>query len=252
MRVTVLGCGTSGGVPRIGGVWGVCDPHEPRNRRLRASILVESEGSAILVDTSPDLRAQCLENDIQRLDAVLYTHDHADHTHGIDELRVFAMMRRERVPIYADALTLATLRQRFDYIFASRTGYPAICEGHEIELAPFRVAGVDVVPFRQTHGWTTSLGFRFGSIAYSTDLNELDEDAFAALKGVDTWIVDALRPKPHPTHTHLAQTLEWIERVRPRRAYLTHMTWEMDYASLCNSLPRGVEPAYDGLVVESA
>ncbi len=251
MRATILGCGTSGGVPRIGGVWGVCDRKEPKNRRMRASILIESGGSAILVDTSPDLRAQCLENDIRHLDAVLYTHDHADHTHGIDELRAFAMMQKERVPIHADAETLATLNRRFDYIFASQPGYPAICEGHEIEVAPFRVAGVDVVPFRQRHGWLTSLGFRFGPIAYSTDLNGLDEAAFEALQGVEIWIVDALRPKPHPTHAHLELTLEWIARVRPKRAFLTHMTWDMDYATLCDQLPRGVAPAYDGLVIEA-
>ena len=160
MRATILGCGTSGGVPRIGGVWGVCDRKETRNRRMRASILVESGDAALLIDTSPDLRVQCLNNDIRRLDAVLYTHEHADHTHGIDELRAFAMMQKERVPIYADGETLGILKQRFGYIFASQPGYPAICEGHEIDLAPFRVAGVDVTPFRQGHGWMTTLGFR--------------------------------------------------------------------------------------------
>ncbi len=250
MRVTILGCGTSGGVPRIGGVWGVCDRKEPRNRRMRASILVEDAGKAILVDTSPDLRTQCLDNDIRHLDAVLYTHEHADHTHGIDELRAFSMMQKARVPIYADAETLALLTHRFGYIFASNPGYPAICNGHEIDLEPFRVAGVDVVPFRQQHGWTTSLGFRFNSIAYSTDLNFLDEEAFTALEGVEVWIVDALRLKPHVTHAHLELTLEWIARLRPKRAILTHMTWEMDYQTLVDSLPRGVEPAYDGMVIE--
>ena len=262
MQVTVLGCGTSGGVPRIsgpgdpsdhggpGGYWGDCDPSEPRNRRRRVSILVEKGDTVLLVDTSPDLRAQCLDHAIHRLDAVLYTHDHADHTHGIDELRAFAVLQRGRVPVYGDRATLATLRKRFDYAFESTTGYPPICEAHPIGLARFSLGEVDVVPFEQQHGPVTSLGFRFGSVAYSTDLNGLDEAAFQVLDGVDTWIVDALRYRPHPTHANLEQTLSWIERLRPRRAILTHMTWEMDYQTLLAELPPGVEPAYDGLVIE--
>ncbi len=258
MRATVLGCGTSGGVPRIGGPddagrgghWGACDPNEPRNRRRRASILVEEGETALLVDTSPDLRVQCLDHDIRRLDAVLYTHDHADHTHGIDELRVFALTQRRRMPVYTDRPTLTGLAKRFDYAFDASSGYPAICEAHEIDTEAFRLGEIDVVPFRQAHGPVTSLGFRFGAIAYSTDLNGLDEVAFEALNGVDTWIVDALRYEPHPTHAHLEMTLGWIERVKPRRAYLTHMTWGMDYRTLLAELPPSVEPAYDGLVVE--
>lgn len=248
MRVTILGCGTSGGVPRADGYWGSCDPTEPKNRRRRASILVQVRGANLLVDTSPDLRAQCLDANIRRLDAVLFTHAHADHTHGIDELRSFAMAAGREIPVWGDAETLATLRRRFDYAFASKGGYPAICAGHEI-VGPFHAAGIEVRPFVQQHGRTTSLGFRFGPIAYSTDLNDLDEDAFAVLAGVEVWIVDALRLEPHPTHTHLAQTLDWIARVRPRRAVLTHMTWGMDYASLRRSLPPGVEPGYDGLAI---
>jgi len=251
MRVTVLGCGTSGGVPRADGYWGDCDPTEPRNRRRRASILVEAGGARILVDTSPDLRAQCLDHDIRRIDAVLYTHAHADHTHGIDELRGFALKTGERIPVWGDRATLATLQRRFDYIFQSKTGYPAVCTVREIN-GPFQAAGIDVLAFRQEHGPVMSLGFRFGSIAYSTDLNGLDEVAFAALAGVDVWIVDALRLQPHPTHAHLETTLAWIERVRPRRAILTHMAWDMDYRTLLEELPPGVEPAYDGQVVASA
>ena len=264
MRVTVLGCGTSGGVPRIagsgdassenagapGGYWGDCDPNEPRNRRRRASILVETAETSILVDTSPDLRAQCLENGIRRLDAVLYTHDHADHSHGIDDLRAYAATQRQRIPVHGTAATLARLKRRFGYVFDAVPNYPSICEGREIDLAPFRLGDLEVVPFEQQHGPATTLGFRFGSVAYSTDLNELDDTAFRILDGVDTWIVDALRYQPHATHAHLARTLSWIERVRPRRAYLTHMTWEMDYRTLLAELPPGVEPAYDGLVIE--
>lgn len=250
MRVTMLGCGTSGGVPRIGGVWGVCDPEEPRNRRRRASIMVEHAGTRVIVDTTPDLREQCLDNDITWLDATLYTHDHADHTHGIDDLRGFMILQRKRVPIYADGATLAMLRQRFEYIFVNQNSYPAICDPRLID-GPFRVGELDVTPFYQEHGDGKSLGFRFGSIAYSTDLSGLSEQAFATLRDLDVWIVDALRPHPHPTHSHLAQTLDWIERVKPRRAILTHMTWDMDYRTLVRELPAGVEPAYDGMVIET-
>ena len=249
MKVTVLGCGTSGGVPRIGNVWGDCDPNEPKNRRSRASVAIESGATRIIIDTSPDFRAQCLRHDIDRLDAVLYTHEHADHTHGIDDLRGFLILTRRRMPIYADAYTLSILKKRFDYIFASKDNYPAIAESHLIN-GDFAVGDLQVQPFYQEHGAIQSLGFRVGDFAYSTDLVGLDEAAFETLAGVDTWLVDALRYKPHPTHAHLDLTLEWIARVKPRRAVLTHMTWDMDYATLKASLPAGVEPAYDGMVLE--
>lgn len=248
-RVTILGCGTSGGVPRVGGQWGDCDPTEPRNHRRRVSIYVEADDARLLVDTSPDLREQCLDAGVKRIDAVLYTHDHADHVHGIDDLRGFYQMQKRRIPVYGSRASLDVIERRFDYIFKPIHGYPAICEAHEIR-GPFQVNGVDVVPFEQEHGEITSLGFRFGPIAYSTDLKALPEASFAALEGVEVWIVDALRPEPHPTHAHLDLTLSWIERVKPRRAILTHMTSEMDYQTLRRALPSGVEPAHDGLVVE--
>lgn len=250
MRVTILGCGTSGGVPRIGDLWGVCDRGNPRNRRRRVSILVEAAGAKVLVDTSPDLREQCLDNGIERLDAVLYTHDHADHVHGIDDLRGFFLLQRRRIPVYASRASLNVLERRFDYVFKPMLGYPAICDAHEIR-GPFRVGDLAVTPFEQGHGEVTSLGFRFGAIAYSTDLKSLPESSFATLDGVDVWIVDALRPEPHPTHAHLDLTLSWIERLKPRRAILTHMTADMDYDTLRRTLPPGVEPAYDGMVIEA-
>jgi phosphoribosyl 1,2-cyclic phosphate phosphodiesterase len=249
MKVTILGCGTSGGVPRIGNVWGACDPKNPKNRRRRVSILVEEGAGRLLVDTSPDLREQLLDARVDRLDGVLYTHDHADHTHGIDDLRAIYHTGRKPVEIYGSSETLAILNQRFDYIFKSKLGYPSICQPHEIS-GRFEVGGIKVEPFIQDHGPITSLGFRFGKVAYSTDLNGLPEGSWQILKGVDTWIVDALRPQPHPTHPHLEMTLEWIERLKPRRAILTHMTWDMDYETLCRELPRGVEPGYDGMVIE--
>ena len=251
MRVTILGCGTAGGIPRVGNDWGRCDPNEPRNRRRRASILVEQEGTRLLVDSSPDLREQALMAGFDRLDAVLYTHDHADHVHGIDDLRFFVIRSRKRIDIYADRPTLESLTRRFAYVFKDETGgaYPAILNPHLID-GPFRLGPIPVVPFPQDHGTTTTLGFRFGPIAYTTDAVNLCPEAFAALAGVEVWIVDALRDTPHPTHAHLDRTLEWIERVKPERAILTHMNYELDYRSLVDSLPTGVEPGYDGLVVE--
>ncbi len=252
MRVTVLGCGTSGGVPRIGNQWGACEPANPRNRRRRASILVEKGDTVLIVDTSPDLREQLLEAEVSRLDGVLYTHDHADHVHGIDDLRVLAYARRAPLEVYAERATLQGLGRRFDYAFglADNSLYPAIVSGREID-GPFTVGEIEVVPFEQDHGDRTSLGFRFGAIAYSTDVVRLSEAAFAALAGVEVWLVDALRYRPHPTHAHVDQALAWIERVAPERAVLTHMTAELDYATLGAELPSGVEPAYDGLRIET-
>jgi len=249
VKVTILGCGTSGGVPRIGPLWGRCNPDNPKNRRRRVSILVEDRDTSLLVDTSPDLREQCLDAGINHLDGVLYTHDHADHTHGIDDLRGIAHAMGRKVDIFANAETLAVLRQRFGYVFESVAGYPTIANAHEI-TGPFRVGGIDVSPFTQIHGPITSLGFRFGPVAYSTDLNALPEEAFDTLQGVKVWIVDALRYDPHPTHAHLDLTLEWIERVRPEKAILTHMTWDMDYDEVKSRLPDHIVPAYDGMTIE--
>ena len=249
MKVTILGCGTSGGVPRVGNYWGICDPSEPRNRRLRSSILVQSDTTNLLVDTTPDLREQCLAANLMRLDAALYTHDHADHVNGIDDLRGFMVLQGGRIPVYGDQATIQSINQRFSYIFASAQNYPPIAEAHMID-GPFQVGDIDIVPFRQRHGGMESLGFRFGNIAYSTDLNDLPAESFEKLRELDIWIVDALRPKPHPTHTHLEQTLNWIAELQPKRAILTHMTWDMDYATLCAELPDGVEPAYDGMIIQ--
>jgi len=253
MRVTMLGCGTSSGVPQLPGDWGRCDPNEPKNWRRRVSILVETATTAVLVDTGPDMREQLLEAGIKRLDAVLITHDHGDHTHGIDDLRGFYLASGAQIPLYTNAETLERLQTRFDYIFHSRQGYTPICTGHVIAPgATVSIGDIEAVPFWQEHGAIWSLGFRFGPIAYSTDLHSLPEASYAALAGVETWIVDAVRYRPHPTHFCLDDALAAIERVGCDRAILTHMNKEMDYNELAAKLPAGVEPGYDGLVIETA
>lgn len=248
MKLTILGCGTSGGVPKMPEYWGACDPNNPKNRRLRASVLVEEGDTSVIIDTTPDMRQQMLNATVRKLDAVFYTHDHADHTHGIDDLRGFFHAARAKIPVYGDTHTLDVLRDRFRYVFVSQDGYPAMARAAAI-TGPKTVGDITMTPFEQGHGGGISLGYRFGDMAYSTDLDRLPETAFEALKGVKVWVVDALRYEPHPTHTHLAQTLEWIERVQPERAILTHMTWDMDYDTLVRQLPAGVEPGYDGMVI---
>jgi phosphoribosyl 1,2-cyclic phosphate phosphodiesterase len=257
MKVTLLGCGGSGGVPlagrEAGGHWGNCDPSNPRNRRRRVSVLVEQAGTSVLVDTSPDLRLQMLDAGIERLDAVLYTHAHADHCHGVDDLRWIVYAQGRPIDAYMDMKTQETMTRRFPYAFASSADpasfYTPLLIERLIE-GPFKVGALEVLPFVQGHGRETSLGFRFGPVAYSTDVVELDALAFEVLDGVELWIVDCLREAPHPTHAHFAKALEWIDRIKPRRAVLTHMNHTVDYDALAARCPPGVEPGYDGLVIE--
>lgn len=258
-EVRILGCGSSGGVPRLGeGApnWGACDPGNPKNRRTRSSILVSEAGSRVLVDTSPDLREQLLAAGIGRLDGVLITHDHADQTHGMDDLRVLVLQQQGRLlDLWTDKTALDSLRHKFGYIFESQrgSGYPPIIAAHELPepFVPFTVGAVPVQPFGVGHGRIRCLGYRFGPFAYTPDCDALDDAAFAALEGVDCWIVDALRHAPHPSHAHLGRTLEWIAEVKPARAVLTNMHIDMDYDTLKRELPPGVEPGYDGMVLRS-
>jgi phosphoribosyl 1,2-cyclic phosphate phosphodiesterase len=263
LEVTVLGCGSSGGVPRADGEWGACDPAEPKNARSRCSLLVRRKGeggaqTTVLVDASPDLRLQTAAARVTRLDALLLSHDHADQTHGIDDVRAFFIHQRARIPCWMDEVTHASMMRRFGYIFEAEGGYPAICD--PVAIPPHGQAWtidgpsgpIPVATFDQDHGGVRSLGFRFGDVAYSSDVVGLDEAAFAALEGVAVWIVDALRYRPHPTHAHVERTLEWIARVRPHRAILTNLHIDLDYNELAARLPPGVEPAYDGLVFEQA
>ena len=247
MRVTVLGCGPSTGVPVIGGNWGRCDPNDPRNRRRRVSVLVEIGSIVILIDTSPDLREQLLDAGATWIDAVVLTHAHADHVHGIDDLRSVNRLMGRAIPLFADAKTLTEIGRRFGYVLEPS---PEPGRFHKPTLEPREIRGFPVLPFVQDHGFSTTLGLRIGGFAYSTDVTELDDNAFDAVEGIDLWIVDCLRREPHPTHSHLAKTLSWIARVQPHRTVLTHMDQSLDYRELSAELPSGVEPGYDGLVIE--
>lgn len=252
MKVTVLGSGAAGGCPSIGRGWGACDPANPRNRRRRPSILVADGETSVLVDTSPDCREQLLDAAVRRLDAVLYTHDHADHLHGIDDLREVNRAMQAPLPIFAARETLDSIRQRFPYVLGAvaegQTIYKPMLVPNEI-AGPFKVGSLNVVPYDQDHGFCRTLGFRFGNFAYSTDVVNLPEESFEALAGLDTWLVGCLTYDPHPTHAHLDKVLGWIERVKPRRAWLTHMTPSMDYEALKACLPAHVVPAHDGLEI---
>lgn len=257
MRVTILGCGTSGGVPRPGGKdgkgeWGAANPADGRNRRRRCSILVQDKGKTVLVDTSPDLRSQLLDAHVERVDAVIWTHEHADQVHGIDDLRPYAI-RQGRIDAWADERTLGILRQRFGYCFeAEGSGvYNPIYQANQI-AGPFEAAGMPVIPFVQDHGLAPSMGFRFGQLAYANDVVTLPESAFEAIQGVEVLIVDAMRYRPHPTHAHLDRALEWIARVRPARAFLTNLHVDMDYAEIDRLTPPHVHPCQDGLVIETS
>jgi phosphoribosyl 1,2-cyclic phosphate phosphodiesterase len=261
LRITILGCGSSTGVPRIGNDWGACNPDNPKNRRRRSSVLVEKIGpngrTVVVIDTSPDLREQFLQAGVTHLDAAIYTHDHADHTHGIDDLRTLYYRQRRRIDVWADPRTLDILRKRFDYCFETPPGssYPAIVQGHVIEnYAPVTIGGPggDLVfrPFRQIHGDIDSLGIRVGDVAYSCDLNDLPDETLPYLRDLDVWLLNTLRYTPHPSHLTLTNALAWIGRVKPKRAILTHLHVDMDYDELAARLPDGVVPAYDGMVLE--
>jgi phosphoribosyl 1,2-cyclic phosphate phosphodiesterase len=252
MEVRILGCGTSSGVPRVGNDWGACDPKQPRNRRRRVSILVRHERAQILVDTGPDLREQLLDADVSGVDAVIWTHDHADHCHGIDDLRQLYFARGRPVQCYGRAAALEVIRGRFAYAFEGMSGYPPVVEGR---LLPdhLNIGGISVQAVDQPHGDILSAGLRFDAggktIVYSSDFHELTEQMAVRFEGADLWIVDALRRRPHPSHPSLGQALEYIRQLKPKRALLTHMDNSMDYDTLLAELPDGVEPAYDGMEI---
>ena len=257
-KITILGCGSSGGVPRIGNDWGKCDPKNPRNRRRRCSALVTRSGEGgttrILIDTSPDLREQMLGAGVSDVDAVLYTHEHADHTHGIDDLRAFFLMKRARVQVWADDATGRMLTTRFSYCFYTAPGsdYPPIIQLNAMQAGkPVTIEGaggsITALPFQVHHGTIDALGFRIGDMAYTPDIDGVPEQSLSALENLDLWVVDGLRRTRHPSHWSLPQTLEWIARMKPKRAVITNMHVDLDFDTLARELPAGVEPAYDGL-----
>lgn len=262
LKVTILGCGSSAGVPRVGQGWGACDPANPRNRRRRCALLVEQIGARgstnVLVDMGPDLREQLLDADVRKLDGILLTHEHADHTHGIDDVRPLAIAMRRRLDVWIDDKTYSFLEDRFDYIFRTPHGssYPPILRRHGMSIgAPVTVSGdggeVRALPFNMLHGDTTALGFRFNNLAYASDLHHMPDESVAMLQGLDVLIVDALRYTSHPTHFSVAQALELADRVKPKRTVLTNLHTDLDYATLAGELPANVTPAFDGMVLET-
>ena len=254
----ILGCGSSGGVPRLGGHWGACDPTNPKNERTRCSLLITrisgEKATRVLIDTSPDMRSQLLKAEVGTLDAVVYTHSHADHVHGIDDLRMVVFNTRERLQIWADGDTSNDLLGRFGYTFVQPKGsaYPPIFELNAIEGdITVSGAGGDIVlrPFEVAHGRIDALGFRIGDVAYLPDVSSIPDAGWDMLQNLDTWIIDALRREPHPTHSHLANTLDWIARAAPRQAILTNMHNDLDYATVAAETPDHIQPAYDGLTI---
>lgn len=261
IRFTILGCGSSPGTPRISGDWGACNPANPRNRRMRASALVERVSprgvTRVVIDTGPDFREQMLAAKVRRLDAVVYTHPHADHIHGIDDLRGFVIEQRHRIDVHADHPTLARLKASFGYCFETPVGssYPPILNAHEIDHDETVVitgegGALAFEPLPQIHGDIISLGFRIGDLAYCPDVSHFPPATAERLTGLDWLVVDALQYKPHVSHLSLSEALDWIERLKPKRAVLTHMHVPLDYDAVLRETPAHVEPAYDGMVIE--
>ena len=252
-KVIMLGAGGSTGVPTAIGYWGQCDPSNPKNLRTRASIYLEVDNVKILIDTSPDLRHQMLRHNIDDFDAVLFTHDHADHSHGIDELKsIFQKHDKQRLPIYGSHATIDSLKARFAYLFSQSDDSPylSILEPYIID-GNFKVKDIEIISFPQIHGrHMISTGFRFKNFAYSTDFSDLTPEAISQLQGLDTWIVDCLSLYTPPTHQNLAQSLTWIETLKPKHAILTHMGPTLDYQAVSAMIPENVEPGYDGLTIQ--
>jgi len=260
---TVLGCGSSGGVPRVGNVWGLCDPGEPKNRRRRCALLIDGftagqdEPTRIIIDTGCDLREQLLDARVGRVDAVFYTHEHADHTHGIDDLRVLALNTMKRVDVYFSRETGERLYEAFSYCFVAPpgSGYPPILNGHVIAPGETTViegpgGSIDVTAFEQEHGDISSLGYRVGGFAYSCDLSGIPDHSLGVVSGLDVWIIDALRPTPHPSHLSLPESLELIGQLKPKHAVLTNLHIDMDYATVARNTPGNVMPAFDGMRID--
>ena len=259
LRFTILGCGSSGGVPRLGGHWGQCDSENPKNRRSRCSMLVERHGdegtTRVLIDSSPDMRTQLLTADVGSLDAVVFTHQHADHVHGLDDLRMIVFNMRRRIDVWADGPTTDALISRFGYAFVKPEGspYPPILDLHSLD-GPVTIDGaggeVTLNPFRVGHGSIDSLGFRIAGLAYLPDVANMYPESWEAVRDLEVWVLDSLRREPHPTHTHYAQSLEWMVKAAPKQGILTNMHIDLDYQTVCDETPDNITAAYDGMVIE--
>lgn len=258
LKFTILGCGSSGGVPRLGGNWGECDPDNPKNNRRRCSLMVEritdAGTTSVLIDTSPDMRAQLLDAGIKHLDAVVFTHSHADHTNGLDDLRQYVLMQHAQIPVYADELTREGLIDRFKYAFEQPKGsmYPAILKMQELQEVT-RIEGtggaIEFMALDVDHGSMPAKGFRIGDLAYIPDVITIPDETWVKLAGLDCWIIDALRRTPHRTHTHLSNTVEWIKQIKPKRAVITNMHVDLDYTNVMAETPENTVPAYDGMTI---
>jgi len=257
LKLTILGCGNSAGAPTIGNYWGKCDPNEPRNIRLRPSVCIQSEATTIVVDTGPDFKQQVNRAGLKDVDAILYTHGHSDHTHGIDDLRVYRQLNKRVIDIFANHDTISELKSRFSYLFMERHSgiYPKVLEDHVIAdedfYKPFNIKDIEIVPYLQDHGTCRSMGYRFGEIAYSTDMVDLGQESLEALKGIKTWVVDAAayNISKNMVHANLGKIYAFNEIIGAEKVYITHMPVSMDYQTLCAELPEGYEPAYDGLEI---
>lgn len=257
MKITILGCGASGGVPLIGPHWGACDSREPKNWRRRSSILIEDKGCILLVDATPDVRMQLIDAGISHVDALLLTHSHADHINGLDDMRMLNNAMQRPIALYATKETFEEVKQRFPYIFRTPSRnkegrfFKPCFISHIITIGKtFSVNGLDIVPVRQDHGVCQTVGFRYQNMAYSPDVVRLPEESLAQLRGLSLWIVDCLREKPSPTHAHLERVIKWTNSLKPKHVLLTHMSHESDYSTLKHHAPKPIEPAWDGMVVE--
>lgn len=251
MRIIVLGCGSSGGVPLITGEWGRCDPTNPRNRRRRSSVLIQVKGKNILIDAGPDLREQLLDAKITNIDAVLITHAHSDHLRGLDDLRQIALKNKKRIPVYADARTIAIIEQDYGYaIHQNDALYPTFLTTHSFSEGNLLIEGIQILTFPQYHGKMISWGMRIDDFAYSTDFHEIPESSTQQLQGLKCWVVDCLRFEAHPTHAHVDYTLSLIQKLKPQEAILTHMNQELDYDQLMERLQKNIRPGSDGMIIE--
>ncbi len=251
MIITILGSGSSGGVPLIGNYWGNCDPNNPKNTRSRVSINIKHKTKSILIDTSPDLRTQAINTKLKDIDAVCWTHAHADHAHGIDDLRQFLWTKKDKLPVYSDQNTINSLKNRFDYIFDKNNYYfqPPL-DINIIKPGKVNICGIEGYVFNQYHGKEITLGYRFDDFAYSTDVKEFPKESEQYLYNLDLWIVDCVRYESHYSHSHFEQTISWIEKYKPKKAILTHLGAWLDYDELLSRCPANVQPAYDGLVAK--